>query len=180
MRRTVALVVLFAAALAAGSALSGTARAAYVFYFRTFGDWTVTCWLDEPTKRKSCVLQAPPAAVQTGGRSRVAVTEPAPERFTVPVQVRGTLPRAPLLDLRVDGNAPHRATPDRVGGTGWGGDAAAAIVAQMKAGKVLTLTVSDRDAKAPPRVEALSLVGFAPALSTYQAKLRAEGILPVR
>jgi len=170
------LLAVLALILAAG-ALAPPAEAGYVFYFRVFGAWTVTCWQNEPTGHKDCNLTAPQADLSAAGdKSKVAVFETAPGAFAISVQLRGVATGAQKIHLAVDGGTAREATSDRAGLAGWDGAAAAKMVAAMRAGKTLTLR-SQAGADQPAREEAVPLDGFAQALDVYRLKLRGEGVL---
>ncbi|MCP5368661.1 MAG: hypothetical protein H6907_15755 [Hyphomicrobiales bacterium] len=172
-------VLLLAALLLA--ALAPAARAGYVFYYRVFGTWTVTCWQDEPTGRKDCNLTAPPADLSTGGgRSKVAVWETAPGAFALSVQLRGVAIGSQQVLLTVDGGAGgsegQTAATDHAGLAGWDGAAALALVGAMRGGQALVLR-EQPGAGHPVRQETIPLDGFAQALDVYRLKVRGEGII---
>ena len=177
VRWTLAAGVVLIAALAAAA----PAVASYVFYYRTFGDWSVTCWSDRASGNKACSLSAPPPVLEDTiprGRSRslVTVTEAPAGAFVVTVRVPGVLvPGSPVF-LRVDKSAPHEARPDGRGVAAWGGTEAADIVAELKAGRRLGLRSFPLGGKAP-RDEAFSAEGFAEALAVYRRHLRTHGII---
>ncbi len=169
--------VLAAVALAAGLIAPSKARASYILYFHTFGDWSVICWTDEASGRKGCSLNAPPPALEVAERhSQVAVAEPAAGAFTVTIRVRSAIQPGQPAFLRVDGNAAHRAAPDRLGGAGWSGTEAAAIIDELKAGAGMVVR-SFAAGTGAARDEFLSLSGFGDALAAYRGNLRTYGIL---
>ena len=151
------------------------AGATFVFYFRTFGDWSLICALDEPSGERTCSLSAPPPAL-AASRSVVMVREEAAGDFAVAVRLLGAFtPGAPVY-LRVDDHPPHRGAADRLGETAWRGEAAEAILGQLAEGEraVLRSFVGDG---AEPRDEILRLGAFAEALELYRAKVRRYGAL---
>lgn len=162
--------------LAAGLATASvSAHAAFVFYFRTFGDWSLICALDEPSGRRDCSLSAPPPAL-AASRSVVAVTEETAGAFAVAVRLLGAFtPGAPVY-LRVDANAPHRGDPDRLGEAAWRGAAAERILDELADGERVVLR-SFVGSGAEPRDEIVRLAAFAEALELYRAKVRRYGAL---
>jgi invasion protein IalB len=151
--------------------------AGYVIYFHTFGDWTVVCSKDEPTDRKSCTLSAPPPAIDLSNkRSHLTVAEHGNGTVTVFIRVGGEIEAGHPVYLRVDENPFHQVRPNRFGETGWTGEAAIAIRDQLENGQRMVLR-SFPEGTGKPRDEMLSLAGFAEALQTYRANLRAYGVL---
>ncbi len=163
----------FAAALALAVLLPATAGAAYVIYFRTYGEWSVICARDEPSERRSCTLSAPPPAL-AASRSVIAVGEPAPGAFSVTLHVLGLIASEDPVYLRIDSQAPHQARADRIGTVTWSGAEAAAIIQELRAGGRAVVRSFGGDGQ--PRDEILTLEGFAEALESYRAKLRLYGI----
>ena len=164
-------------ALAAGLFAPPGARASYILYFHTFGDWSVICWTDEASRRNGCSLTGPPPAIDLdGGHSRVTVAEQAASAFTVTLRVRGAIRPGQPAFLRVDGNPVHRAAPDRLGGAGWSGPVAAKIIDELKAGTWMVVR-SFAAGSGAARDEFLSLSGFGDALTAYRGNLRTFGIL---
>lgn len=165
-----------AVGIAAATLLAAVpAGAAFVFYFRTFGDWSLICALDEPTGRRTCSLSGPPPEM-AASRSVLTVEHQADGTFALKVHALGALtPGAPLY-VRVDGNEPHRAVPDRLGDATWRGTEARALIDEVAGGKTMVLR-SFIGENADPRDEVLSLDGFAPALETYREKLRVYGLI---
>ncbi|MDX9862251.1 MAG: hypothetical protein RBS99_15185 [Rhodospirillales bacterium] len=173
------LAVAAALVLTTGGAPS-VAGPGYVFYYRTFGDWTVVCALDEPTGRKDCRLGAPsPQLAGTGGdvgASLDIVGPPASEPAIV-LRVAAAIADGRPAVLTVDGHAGHQAALARTGEAAWHGAEARAILAEMSAGQ----TVSIRFVRWNEPAEAerrFSLTGFAPALQTYRQQLAAIGGQP--
>ncbi len=149
------------------------AAAAYVTYMATFGDWSVLCAYDEPTRRHWCTLQAPPPTL-FDGRSEIVVGEEADGVYWVVVRVRGgVVPGSPVY-LRVDANPPHGAYPNRVGEAVWRGVAAADLVDEMRLGRHLVVR-SFAAAGTAPRDEHLALDGFAEALAESRVRRRERG-----
>ncbi len=176
-RFAAAIGALAAVALAVGLFAPPEARASYILYFHTFGDWSVICWTDEASGRKDCSLTGPPPAIDLNERhSQVAVAEQAAGAFTVTLRVRGAIEPGQPAFLRVDGNAVHRAVPDRLGGAGWDGPEAAKIIGELEAGTGMVVR-SFAAGSGAARDEFLSLDGFGDALAAYRANLRTFGII---
>ena len=154
---------------------SAAAEATFVFYFRTFGDWSLICALDEPSGRRTCSLSAPPPAL-AASRSVVMVREEAAGDFAVAVRLLGAFtPGAPVY-LRVDANAPHRGEADRLGEAVWRGADAKAILGELAEGERAVLR-SFVGLEAEARDEILGLEAFVEALELYRAKIRRYGAL---
>ncbi len=163
--------------LAAGLFAPPGARASYILYFHTFGDWSVICWTDETSRRNGCSLTGPPPAIDSAGpHSQVTVAEQAAGEFTVTLRVRGAIQQGQPTFLRVDGNPVHQAAPDRLGGARWSGPEAAKIIDELKAGTWMVVR-SFAAGSGAARDEFLSLGGFGDALTAYRDNLRTFGIL---
>lgn len=150
--------------------VSSVAAAAFVTYLRAYGDWSVSCAVDEPTRYRWCTLQAPPPQL-FDGRSEVAVSEVRDGDFVVAVRIlEGVGDGAPVY-LRIDANPPHRAEPSRVGEAVWRGAEAAALVGELRSGRNMVLR-SFPASGGPPRDERYSLELFGEALAEYRARRR--------
>jgi invasion protein IalB len=149
---------------------STVAGAAFVTYLRSYGDWSVSCALDEPTGYRWCTLQAPPPELYDQ-RSEIAVSEQRDGAFLVTVRVRGAVRAGAPVYLRIDDNPPYRAEPSRVGEATWRGDEAAALAEELQSGLNMVLRWFPASG-APPRDEQFSLDGFGNALADYRARLR--------
>jgi len=155
--------------------VASPAGATFVFYFRTFGEWSLICALDEPTGRRTCTLSAPPPEM-AASRSVLSVEPDANGTFALKVRALGALtPGAPLY-LRIDGNPPRRATPDRLGEAAWQAEAARELIGEITDGTTLVLR-SFVGENADPRDEVVSLDGFSPALEVYREKLKDYGVI---
>ena len=53
------ILVLTGLVLFALPVFAGPARADFILFLHTFGEWTVICALDEPTRKKRCRISAP-------------------------------------------------------------------------------------------------------------------------
>ena len=159
-----------AALLVAVSLLVSTvAGAAFVTYLRSYGDWSVECALDEPTRQRWCTLQAPPPEL-FDQRSEVAVSEQRDGALAVTARVLRVLREGAPVYLRIDANPPHRGEPDRVGEAVWRGAEAATLVGELANGRNMVLRTFPGDGAAP-RDETYSLAGFADALADYRARV---------
>ncbi len=168
----VALVALVAVAFWAVPGPAGGARAEYVFFYRTVGDWAVICSRDT-AGREVCRLAAPPP-VQGGARqSLVSVTE-AGDGLAVGVRVWAVIDENRPLTLAVDGAAAFDARANRYGEARWRGRSARSLIGRMKDGRRLTLSYTL--ATGGGAAEDLSLAGFAEALAIWQR--RSEALKP--
>ena len=149
---------------------ASVAGAAYVTYLRSYGDWSVSCALDEPTGYRWCTLQAPSPELYDG-RSQIAVSEQRDGAFLVTVRVHGAVHAGAPVYLRIDDNPPYRAEPNRIGEATWRGDEAAMLVEELQSGLNMVLRWFPASG-APPRDEPFSLAGFGSALADYRARLR--------
>lgn len=169
----------FALILVASGPFSGTAG--YIIYFHTFGDWSVICSKDEPTDRRSCSLSAPPPAIDlSAARSQITVAEGDNGAVTISIRIGGVIVPGMPLYLRIDGDSPHQAQPNRFGETVWTGAEAVAIRDQLARGRRMVLrsfpVSNDPADTGKPRDEMISLSGFDEALKTYRANLQAYGV----
>lgn len=171
IRRRPGIAAVALAAVIGLSAPSSLAAApvGYVYYFRSFGDWTVICGRDDSAHRDNCTLTAPTPEMH-GAESQIEIGEGGAGDVAVTVRVRNTLmPEAPFY-LRVDAKPPHQTTPNRFGEGGWSGKEAQAIVDELKTGQrvVVRWFVGPPPS---PRDEFLSLNGFGDALSDLGGKI---------
>ncbi len=169
-RRPVIAAAALAAVLGAWAPAShAAAPVGYVYYFRSFNDWTVICGRDDSTRRDNCTLTAPPPEMH-GAESQIEIGEGGAGDIAVTVRVRNTLmPDAPFY-LRVDAKPPHQVMPNRFGEGGWSGTEAQAIVDELKSGQrvVVRWFVGPPPS---PRDEFLSLNGFDDALADLGGKI---------
>ncbi len=149
------------------------AEAAFVLYFHTFGDWSVSCWRDPFSSENFCSLSAPPPALNTtGGRGQVGLAE---ERDGIVIwAIPGGEP-GDQVSLRVDDNPAHPAQLDINGRVNWRGAEALDLIDEFISGITIRLNSFPVGGRSPP-VEVLSLEDFPDALSTYQAKLLTYGV----
>ena len=145
------------------------AKSAYVYYFRSFGDWSVICALDEPTERRSCTLSAPPPEL-AASRSVVSVRRAADASLEVEVRVLGALRADAPVYLRIDGEPPWQQPLDRFGVAAWRGPEAASLIDQLEQGRRLVLR-SFIAGSALPRDEFVSLQSFDEALDAYRKRV---------
>ena len=159
------------------TAVATEALAAYVFYFRSYGDWSIVCWrelVDDGSKR--CRFSAPGASLDHTTRQNVIlVHEYAPERFQIAIEVRDdVLPDLPAF-LRVDGQVVYE-TPVDGGLARWTGADAMAILNQMMAGERLVYRVQTAPDGLPHDTR-IGLDGFSDGLNDYRQLLRAHEML---
>ena len=151
--------------------------AAYVFYFRSYGDWSIVCWrelVDDGSKR--CRFSAPSASLDHTTRQNVIlVHEYAPERFQIAIEVRDDVVADLPAFLRVDGQGVHETNVD-AGLARWIGDDAMAILTEMIAGNRLVYRVQTAPDGLPHDTR-IALDGFGDALNTYRELLRAHDML---
>lgn len=151
--------------------------AAYVFYFRAYGDWSIVCWrelVDDGSKR--CRFSAPSASLDHTTRQNVIlVHEYAPEQFQVAIEVRDdVVPDLPVF-LRVDGEAVHETRVD-AGLARWIGADATTILSEMMNGGRLVYRVQTAPDGLPHDTQ-IGLDGFGDALANYRELLRAHDLL---
>ena len=163
-----------ALALAAGC---GTAAAepGYVFYYRTFGDWTVICALDEPTGRRHCRLGAP--APSLGGNpgevgASLDIVDPDGGEAAIVLRVRPVVDAGRPAIIEIDQRARHESALARTGEAVWRGAEAAAIIAGMAAGNTLSVRFVPRGGAAEVE-RRFSLAGFAAARQAYRQRIAA-------
>ena len=139
--------------------------AAYVFYFRSYGDWSIVCWrelVDDGSKR--CRFSAPSASLDHTTRQNVIlVHEYAPERFQIAIEVRDDV--VGVHETNVDAGLAR-----------WIGDDATAILTEMIAGNRLVYRVQTAPDGLPHDTR-IALDGFGDALNTYRELLRAHDML---
>lgn len=140
----------------------------YATYMRIHGDWVVLCGRDEPTGRQGCVLKAPPPALGVT-RSEIEIAGDGEAGAAVTVRIGHPVSPGSPVYLRVDAHAPHQAQPTRTGEAEWRGAEAAAILAELGAGRALTLR-SFTGTPAKPVDEWYSIALFPQALLDYRAK----------
>ena len=149
MRRTFAST---GALLFAFLALANPARADYVLFLRSFGEWTVICALDEPTQRKRCRLSAPapmltsPAA---GARVRIDLVTDTRGAPQLEARIQHVVDTNRPLSLRIDDAPAYEVLPPRTGEVAWGGGTAAAIIAEMAKGRPWRFGFSNPAAASP-------------------------------
>lgn len=149
------------------------ARAAFVLYFHTFGDWSVSCWRDPFSGDNYCSLSAPPPALNTTGRRGQVGLSEEPDGimiWTIPGGEPGD-----HVNLQVDDNPAHPAQLDINGKASWRGAEALDLIDEFISGLTIRLNSFPVGGRASP-VEALSLDDFLDALSIYQAKLLTYGV----
>ena len=168
------------AVLLAGLVLTAAATetlAAYVFYFRSYGDWSIVCWrevVDDGSKR--CRFSAPSASLDHTTRQNVIlVHEYAPEQFQIAIEVRDdVIPDLPAF-LRVDGQNVHETNVD-AGLARWIGADATSILNEMVAGSRLVYRVQTAPDGLPHDTQ-IGLDGFGDALNNYRQLLRAHEMI---
>lgn len=142
--------------------------ASYATYMRIHGDWVVLCGRDEPTERQRCDLKAPPPALGVT-RSGIQIAEDGQGGPIVRIGIGHPISAGSPVYLRVDANAPHQAQPARTGEAEWRGAEAAGILAELGAGRGLTVR-SFVGTPAKPVDEWYSIALFPQALLDYRAK----------
>ena len=152
------------------------AAAAYVFYHKQFGAWTILCWDDRVAGRRQCSLYAPRASLSYSSPPNVLqVHEYAPNTFQVVIMLRDRpMPDMPAF-VRIDGHAVHE-TGIKRGLARWIGAEAERIIQEMRSGRRMTARIQTLP-DGMPRDVRISLEGFDDALATYRRTIRAQGIL---
>lgn len=155
-------------------ALSLPARADFILFHNSVGDWSVTCWRTLLGEKKSCRLRAPRAALGVAFAPNVIeVREWASGRFQVIITVRDRVMPGLPLTLRIDRLALHETTIRADGKAWWSDDAAAKIILEMQAGRRIIYRVQTRP-DGMPRDMRVSLVPFKRAFEIYRGVLRSH------
>jgi hypothetical protein len=155
-------------------ALSGAARANFILFNSTVGDWSVLCWRKLLEDKKSCRLSAPLPSLDAGFAPNVIeVREWAPGRFQVIVTVRDRVMPGLPLSLRIDRLAIHETAIREDGVAWWNGEDAAEIILEMQAGRSVLYRVQTRP-DGMPRDMRISLVPFKRAFEIYRGVLRSH------
>jgi invasion protein IalB len=155
------------------------ARAQYVLYHASHGDWTVTCARDLTTTRVFCTLTAPPPKLDLKGGVLIAIDDRIQGSPALTFRLPGAVdPTRPVLAL-IDTAAPVLAKANRFGEGGWKGPAAQALIDAMRRGHRLSLVWSVAGDASPHTVD-ISLGAFAAGLDDYRQKLAAFGIADAR
>jgi invasion protein IalB len=177
-RRIAAGAAVVVAALLVLAGVPGPAAAGYVFFYQHPGDWTVVCWREMSTQKKSCRLSAPPASLFTTKlRNVLDVRETSPGAFVVEIEIRDEIAPGLPLFLRIDDHPIHEAAVTD-GSVRWAGGAANGLIEEMRTGKQLVFRVQTAPYNLP-RDTPLSLEGFASAFDAYRQQLRIHGLLPM-
>ncbi len=141
----------------------------YVYYFRSFGQWTVICGRDDAGGHDNCTLSAPPPEIH-GAESQIEIGHGPGEKAAVTMRVRGTLmPESPFY-LRVDARPPHQTNPNRFGEGGWDGTEAQSIIDELASGQQVVVRWFVGPPPSP-RDEVLSLSGFDEAMTDLGEKI---------
>ncbi len=154
--------------------LANAARADYVLYLRSFGEWTVICALDEPTQKRRCRLSAPTPSLAVPAASirvRVDVVTDARDQPQVEVRVQHVVDPGRPLSLQIDAAAAHAFLPPRTGEVAWIGVEGAAIVSEMTAGRILTVRFFQPGGTVA-RERVFTLGSFPEALAVFREAVR--------
>lgn len=161
-------------ALALALALTGPARAQFILFHNTVGDWSVTCWRALVGEERSCRVSAPRAALGAQFAPNVIeVREWSSGRFQVIVSVRDRVTPGLPLTLRVDGLALHETTIRADGLAWWSDEEAAQIILEMQAGRQVVYRVQTLP-DGMPRDMRVSLVPFKRAFQIYRSVIRSH------
>ena len=156
------------------------ARAAYVLYMRSYGEWSVVCSRDEPTGRQSCILGAPAPTMSppaSGIRARIEVSADDEDRPGVRLFIHHVLDTDRPVTLGIDDRDPFSARATRGGETAWRGQMAAQIVGQMATGRSLIVRFFEPGLETASE-RFFSLADFANAFADYrraESRLRKNG-----
>jgi len=143
-------------------------RAAFVLYFHTFGDWSVSCWRDPFSGDNFCSLGAPMPDLNAAARRwQMGLSE---EQDGTVIWANKAGEPGDQVSLQVDYNPVHPAQIDVDGKVTWRGMEALDLIDEFVSGSVIRLS-SFPIGGMPPIVMAFSLENFLDALSVYQAKL---------
>jgi len=153
--------------------VSMPARAAFVLYFHTFGDWSVSCWRDPFSSDNFCSLSAPlPALNEAARRWQMGLSE---EWDGIVIWANKAGEPGDQVSLQVDDNPAHPAQIDVNGKASWRGAEALDLIDEFTSGSIIHLS-SFPIGGISPLVTAFSLENFLDALSVYQAKLLTYGV----
>ena len=174
--------LMLATALSLGLGLIGlganaSAQAAsFVFFYQTYGEWTLVCGRDEVSLAETCSLSArQPSLDLVTPQNVISVVEMAPNAFRVAISVRNSVVQGLPLFLRVDDFPAHAA--EVVGAAAaWDGDVGRTIVAELNAGQAVVYRVHTAPDGAPFDTQ-VSLAQFAAALNAYRSTIRVHGIV---
>ena len=143
-------------------------RAAFVLYFHTFGDWSVSCWRDPFSGDNFCSLGAPMPDLNAAARRwQMGLSE---EQDGTVIWANKAGEPGDQVSLQVDYNPVHPAQIDVDGKVTWRGMEALDLIDEFVSGNIIRLS-SFSIGDMPPVVMAFSLENFLDALSVYQAKL---------
>ena len=169
-------------AVALGLSLAGAGSGAqaqatsFVFFYQTYGDWTLVCGRNEVTLAKSCSLSAPQASLDLKTPQNViSVEETSPNEFRLAISVRNSVVKGLPLFLRVDDFPAHAA--EVVNSTAeWRGDVGRTIVAELNAGTAVVYRVHSQPYGGPVDTQ-VSLAQFPAALNSYRTTVRVHSII---
>jgi invasion protein IalB len=140
--------------------------AAYILYYRTFGDWAVVCWRGMAQGEQSCYIDAPPIQFNTDPFTSQLRIEPAAGAVQITVSARSGTRTGTKVRLAVDGQTLQEGQSDRIDHVSFSGAAAAALIEAFRGGK--SLAVEFPDLKRQMR---LSLAGFDEAFAAFKENL---------
>ncbi|MBL6928662.1 MAG: hypothetical protein ISR44_05770 [Rhodospirillales bacterium] len=146
------------------------AMAGYTLYLKSFGEWTVFCSLDEPTRRKTCRLSAPAPSLPAhavGPRVQVDIAHGRNGGPIVRLRVLQVVDPAKPVALRVDGHGSHTARAPRTGEAEWSGSEAGELLGEMTGGDALAVRFF-APGETTARERFFSLADFTKALATFR------------
>ncbi len=149
--------------------------AGYVLYYRMFGDWSAICSRDEATGNVLCVAESPPPTSVVPPAVVLRVRETAPETYAVSAAFRANVAPGAAAALRVDDGADRVVALDAGYEAHFSGAEAAGLVAEMLAGRVLTVRGAGHGSDAQPILVGVPLVAFRGALEAMRMNLRQHG-----
>lgn len=165
-----AALVISAPAIAAG-------LAGYVLYFQSFGDWSAICARDEAAGIVNCTAESPAPTPATPPAVMVRVTETAAGIFAVTALFRANVAPGAEAALRIDDGTDRVGTLDGGYEVRFGPEESAALVADMLAGRQLTLRAASFGSNAQPIHVGVPLATFSHAFQQMRLGLRQHGAI---
>jgi invasion protein IalB len=173
--------IFLAAAALLAAFLPVGARAQYVVYNTSHGDWTVTCARTLLNSQVACELDAPKEQLGAPTPARISVAAPAGAGPAVWFRLPGAVDETNPVRLQVDSDPPVEGRTSRYGEGGWDGAAGQALLDAMVRGKKLMIHWwAATGAEGAPRTAAVDLGGFSDALADYRQKLTELGASSLR
>ncbi|SLN55967.1 hypothetical protein OCH7691_02409 [Oceanibacterium hippocampi] len=160
-----------------GAAMPASAQTPYVFFYRIADAWSVTCWQNMASGRKSCSLAAPRTALSANWPQNILhVGEIAAERFQVAIEVRATVMPGTALSIRVDDGPVREAAVAADSVARFDGEAARDLIVALLGGRDVVYRVQTAPDGMPLDMR-VPLAGFREALEVYRGVIRHHGLI---